>query len=71
MSHPRIGGRAFVRPTCPSVRVQRGEGLYTQFIPPDGADLQFDEYLLRRLHEGVITATELPPGDAPTGKESA
>lgn len=66
MSHPRIGERVHVRPTCPSVPVQRGEGLYGSFLPPQGAEVQFDEFLLRRLGEGVL---EVVPAPAPAAPE--
>lgn len=54
MHHPQIGERVFVRPTNPSVRVQRGEGLYGQFLPVEGLECLWDDFLHCRLAEGVI-----------------
>lgn len=54
MNHPRIGERVYVRPSNPAVRVQRGDGLYTQFLPAEGAEVLWDEFLHRRLCEGAI-----------------
>lgn len=55
MNHPRIGERVRVRPANPSIAVQRGEGLYGQFLPPDGQECLWDEFLHRRLCEGSVT----------------
>lgn len=54
MQHPQIGERVYVRPTNPSVRVQRGDGLYGQFLPADGQECIWDPFLHCRLAEGVI-----------------
>ncbi|MFO0578696.1 MAG: hypothetical protein U1A78_32235 [Polyangia bacterium] len=70
MRHPRIGERAFVRPTCPSLPVQRGEGLFGSFLPAAGADVLFDEFLLRRLGEGVIEVVSAESSAAPADKEN-
>lgn len=72
--HPDIGARVFVRPTCPSVRVQRGQELYNAFLPPEGAEVLWDEFLLRRLEEGVIEWRPIAPPartPKPADKETA
>lgn len=66
MRHPAIGERVHVRPTNPSIRVQRGEGLYGQFLSPSGQECIWDEFLHRRLCEGAIAWTPIPDGEPAT-----
>lgn len=54
MSHPRMGERVRVRPTNPLVPVQRGARLYGQFLPAEGQEVLWDEFLHQRLVEGSI-----------------
>lgn len=54
MDHPRDGERVSVRPASPALRVQRGDGLHGQFLPPEGAECIWDAFLHRRWLEGAI-----------------
>jgi hypothetical protein len=67
MDHPRDGERVFVRPSCPGVRVQRGEGLFGQFLPDAGMECLWDQYLHQRLREGAISWSPLTPAAPETG----
>ena len=53
------GTKVFVKPVSPSLRVQRAEGLYGQFLPSGGQEAVWDSFLERRLQEGVITVEDL------------
>lgn len=55
MRHPTIGERVFVRPTNPALRVQRSAQAYGKFIPPEGMELVWDEFLHARYRDGSIT----------------
>jgi hypothetical protein len=54
MNHPKIGERVLVVPR-EGLRVQRGEFMYGQFLPPQGQEVLWDEFLHQRLNEGAIT----------------
>lgn len=54
MRHPAIGERVRVFPMSLQVPVQRGDGLFGQFLPAGGAEVLWDSFLHRRLHEGAI-----------------
>lgn len=54
MNHPRMGERVVARPTNPRVPVQRGAGLFGQFLPPEGQEVLWDQFLHQRLAEGSI-----------------
>jgi hypothetical protein len=54
-----IGQRAFAKPTHPSVKVQRADGAYGQFLPAQGQEVIVDEFLLRRAAEGSVTITAI------------
>lgn len=69
MHHPRTGERVHVRPSNPSVPVQRGDGLFGQFLPPQGQECLWDDFLHRRWCEGSVTWSPLTP--APTPSEGA
>lgn len=50
---PKIGDRVHVCP-APGLQVQRGAGLYGQFLAPDGQEVTWDEF-----HEARQAAGEL------------
>ena len=54
MHHPKIGERVRVFPMSLQIPVQRGDGLFGQFLPAGGAEVLWDSFLHRRLHEGAI-----------------
>ena len=54
MNHPKIGERVRVIPKA-GLRVQRGELMFGQFLPPKGQEVLWDEFLHQRLNEGAIT----------------
>lgn len=68
MSSPKLGESVFVRPTNPAVRVQRGAGLYGQFLAPAGQLVRWDEFLERRMHEGALELVA-PPKPQPQPAE--
>ena len=37
------------------MKVQRGENMYGQFLPPDGQEVLWDEFLHRRFNEGALS----------------
>jgi hypothetical protein len=53
MNHPKIGERVRVIPTD-GRRVQRGEFMFGQFLPPQGQEVLWDDFLHARLSEGAI-----------------
>lgn len=53
------GQRVFARPSNPSVKVQRAEGTYGQFLPDAGQEVLLDDFLLRRAQEGAVMLTEI------------
>jgi len=54
MNHPRIGERVLVIPR-EGLNVQRGEIMFGSFLPPQGQEVLWDEFLHARLCEGAIT----------------
>lgn len=64
--HPRLGERVHVRPRT-SAPVQRAEGMYGQFLAPEGQEALWDDYLHRRWAEGAIEWRPLsaPVKDSP------
>lgn len=71
MHHPRIGERVVVRPTNPAVPVQRGDQVYGQFLPPDGQECLWDDFLHRRWLEGAVSFEPLVVVAAEAEKEPA
>jgi len=69
MSSPKLGDRVFVCP-APGHSVQRGDGLFGQFIPPDGMECTWDGFLEQRQMEGAIRV-QAPPVAAPPAEEVA
>lgn len=63
MAHPINGERVFVRPRH-GLQVQRGDGIYQQFIAKDGQEVVWDSYLEARLQEGAIELAEAPVADS-------
>ena len=53
----------FARPSNPSVKVQRADGAYGQFLPDAGQEVLLDDFLLRRAQEGAVMLTEIKIDD--------
>lgn len=65
MSSPKLGDRVYVCPT-PGHNVQRGDGLFGQFIPPEGMECTWDIFLEQRRAEGAVrlqAPPQAPPAD--------
>jgi len=54
---PTIGERVHVRPSRSGLRVQRGDNLFNQFLPDEGADCIWDNFLAQRLSEGAVVVS--------------
>lgn len=54
---PQNGDRVFVRPRH-GLQVQRGEGLYGQFIPAEGMYVMFDDFIAARIGDGSLHVVE-------------
>lgn len=59
---PNIGDRVHAKPRS-GLQVQRGDGLYTQMLPPEGQEVLWDDYLQRRCDEGALTVSECAPAE--------
>jgi len=57
---PHHGDRVFVRPSRPTEQVQRGEGLYGQFIAPEGQEVVCDGFISARLTDGSLIVCDPP-----------
>ena len=55
---PNIGDRVHVRPLR-GLQVQRGDSLFGQFLPAEGMECTWDDYLSARMGEGCIEV--VPP----------
>ena len=64
MNHPRLGERVHVRPRTAAL-VQRAEGMYGQFLAPEGQEALWDDYLHRRWTEGAIEWRPIAAPSAP------
>lgn len=65
---PNYGERVLVRPRH-GLQVQRGDGLYQQYIAQEGQEVTWDAFLEARYHEGSIEV--VVPMAAPEGSEAA
>lgn len=61
---PNIGDRVYVRPR-PGHQVQRGAGLYGQFLPDDGMEVLWDEFHQARANDGSMLVGQAPAAPAP------
>lgn len=59
MREPKHGERVHIRPAHKAVKIQRGAASYGQFLPDEGEEREFDEFMRARWLEGSIIVSEL------------
>lgn len=64
MREPKHGERVHIRPAHKAVKIQRGAASYGQFLPDEGEEREFDEFMRARWLEGSIIVSELVPPQA-------
>lgn len=61
MQEPKHGERVHIRPAHKAVRIQRGAASYGQFLPEEGEEREFDDFMRARWLEGSVIVTEIVP----------